>query len=96
MRTESRGDVQRRASFSVGAALEVHRIREVSASFDPIVSDDVSAIKRVRGGKSRRFESIRAGHGHGPTENVSEVFVGGRHCGRVFANDGITGQCLCE
>src|SRR5882724_10673298 len=69
MLSKTRRDIKSRVAGSVRTSVKVHRIREVSASFDSIVPNDVSTVKRVCCGQSRGFETIGAGDGVGPAKN---------------------------
>src|SRR5258706_10744564 len=55
-------NIERRVAGTVRTSIEVHCIREVSASFDSIVTDNVASIKWICRGQTRWFKTVGAGN----------------------------------
>src|SRR5258705_13794794 len=68
-------NIERRVAGAVRTSIEVHCIREVSASFDSIVTDDVSPIKWICRGQTRWFKTVGAGNSIGSAKNRGQGFV---------------------
>src|SRR5882724_99309 len=75
MLSKTSGYVQSRVARAVGTSIEVHGKGEMSASLDPIVTNNISAIEGIGGSKSGRLKSVGAGDGVGPAENVRQGSV---------------------
>src|ERR1043166_10004717 len=66
----------------------------MAASDLAVVTDDVTAIKRVSRAQTRRLKSIRAGHRSWSAEDMGQEFIALAHLTGVFANQCVAGQEL--
>src|SRR5437763_7549645 len=94
MRGESGRHVKRRITSTIGAAIDVHRVREMTAANLAVIAHYVAAIQRIRSCESSRFESVGANDCVRSTENLREELVALLHLSSVIMDEPVRRQKL--
>src|SRR5437016_6902925 len=92
MRGESGRNVKRRITSTIGAAIDVHRVREMTAANLAVIAHYVAAIQRIRSRESSRLKSVGANDCVRSTENLCEELVALLHLIGVIMVESVRGQ----
>src|SRR5438067_10236870 len=94
MRCESGRHVKRRVAPTIRAAIDVHRVREMTAANLAVIAHYVAAIERIRSCESSRLKSVGANDCVRSTENLREELVALLHLSGVIMDERVRGQEL--